>query len=562
MSWEEQEEQRRKDELERQKQVQKPVSSSKNEQQEKNIDDIKNSLHLLQQIITKGIDNLLKDIKENTKETKKANDKDNNKQIISQDGLNKALNKIGGTLDNLIDGNLKGIASNFAEGAGRLGVIAAGIIKGLELANKITEKQAEINKTSYLLGGEGGTNFGGPAIARKQALLSGMFGYIDVSKENINRYAQELSGNYALNLMSNEDLTRTTRVKAALEGTLGALGVNAQSINQLQFNASQRYNIENDQFGGLYSNLSKSQIKSTMPMQKFIDGLNAMSNQSIKYNGSLEYANGLLEKFGNEVNKGTISLESLTAVSSGIAHASVAQNAGLGAYLMQTGNLPPEAMKFAGSPLGLAGWMHANPENIGLQRGLENAVRTEAYNSGFTSKEELQSYFRMRYAGFGFNLDQKQYEKLAAGESLTPDDIKKMVEGSNKNQEQEFYKKASDYYDKTTSLFKNVENITTVVTNSFLLNPEKTMIGLGKILNETKPGEIAGENLKEKGISLAKNAGLGALHAALKLIPGTSSGLMLLDDIVDAIKAGVKEGAEEGTKNTKATVEVTNPGTI
>lgn len=558
-----QEEQRQKDALLQNRQQSQSVGSSqKIEQQQDKIADnteiIKNILQRLPDIITKGLESIKKEQEETKKKLEEEKTKDKTFFGTTSGGNLKALENI----NKVIDGNLSEVGKSFLAGSAKLNTAVTAIVTGLKLANRITEKQAEINRTSYLLGGQAGTYFGGAAIERRQSLYSGLFGLASLSKENENRYAQELSNRYALNLMSNEDLAKTARVKAGLEGTFGVLGVNSQSLDQLQFNAITRYGIETNQFGSLYGNLSKAQNQSTLPMNKFIDNLNRMSESSIKYEGSLEYATGLLTKFGTEINKGTVSLASLTAFNRNIAFGSVQQNAGIAAQLMQTGNLPTEALQFAGDPLSLAGWLRNNAENPQVQRAMESMVRNEAENQGIFTQEGKQEYFRMRYSQLGINLDNDLYKKLASGQSLTADEIKEITT-TDAQSEREFYGKAKDFYDKTTSLGQNVEDILKVLSNSFLLNPTKilkegtdittniaTFGTSGALSNVTKQitgSETIGELVKASVASFIP--GFGPLLASI------ISSSAITNELKNAIKDGAKEGTKEGTQNTKIAVQ-------
>lgn len=554
-----QEEQRRKDALLQNRQQSQSVGSSpKMEQQQDKISDnteiIKDILQRLPDIITKGLESIKKEQEETKKKLEEERIKDKSFFGTTYSGNLKALENI----NKVIDGNLSEVGKSFLAGSAKLNTAVTAIVTGLKLANRITEKQAEINRTSYLLGGQAGAYFGGTAIERRQSLYSGMFGLTSLSKENENRYAQELSNRYALNLMSNEDLAKTTRVKAGLEGTFGALGVNSQSLDQLQFNAITRYGIETNQFGSLYGNLSKAQNQSTLPMNKFIDNLNRMSESSIKYEGSLEYATGLLTKFGKEINKGTVSLESLTAFNRNIAFGSVQQNAGIAAQLMQTGNLPTEALQFAGDPLSLAGWLRNNAENPQVQRAMESMVRNEAENQGIFTQEGKQEYFRMRYSQLGINLDNDLYKKLASGQSLTADEIKKITT-TDVQTEREFYDEAKKFYHKTSSLGENVSSIAKIISGSFLLNPLKTTAGgVDVISNIATFG--ASDKLSNASRQITGNENFGELVKAsiVSLIPfiGPILGPVMAsnaitDEIKNAIKEGAKEGTQEGTKDTK-----------
>lgn len=554
-----QEEQRQKDALLQNRQQSQSVGSSPKieQQQDKIVDNteiIKNILQRLPDIITKGLESIKKEQEETKKKLEEERIKDKSFFGTTYSGNLKALENI----NKVIDGNLSEVGKSFLAGSAKLNTAVTAIVTGLKLANRITEKQAEINRTSYLLGGQAGAYFGGTAIERRQSLYSGMFGLTSLSKENENRYAQELSNRYALNLMSNEDLAKTTRVKAGLEGTFGALGVNSQSLDQLQFNAITRYGIETNQFGGLYGNLSKAQNQSTLPMNKFIDNLNRMSESSIKYEGSLEYATGLLTKFGKEINKGTVSLESLTAFNRNIAFGSVQQNAGIAAQLMQTGNLPTEALQFAGDPLSLAGWLRNNAENPQVQRAMESMVRNEAENQGIFTQEGKQEYFRMRYSQLGINLDNDLYKKLASGQSLTADEIKKITT-TDVQTEREFYDEAKKFYHKTSSLGENVSSIAKIINGSFLLNPLKTTAGgVDVISNIATFG--ASDKLSNASRQITGNENFGELVKAsiVSLIPfiGPILGPVMAsnaitDEIKNAIKEGAKEGTQEGTKDTK-----------
>ncbi|MCM1260577.1 MAG: hypothetical protein NC222_06440 [Staphylococcus sp.] len=500
-----QEEQRRKDAMQQQ-QPQNNISS----ENEKNIEDIKDNTEIIRsvlsklpEIISKGLESIKKE-QEETKKKLDENKKNNNTNFeITSKGSLKALDKVSGTLNNLINGNLKGIASNFAKGAGAFSVAIQGVIKGLELANKITEKQATTNQQAMLLGANmsGAGFYNTNSYQRNLALMSGMFGQVSIDQKTQNRYAQELSQNYALNLVSNSELTQMSKAKSGMESVFGAFGVSSNDIDKLQFNLNKRYGIGNNQVGTFNEQmLMPAQQTSTLSMPKFIQNLNRMSDSSVKYNGQMEYSIGLLSKFGKEIDKGSVSIEGLTAVTRGIAFGSTQQNAGIGAYLMQTGNLPSESNKFAGDPLGLAGWVRNNAENPEVIRGIENAVRTEAKNKGVNSPEGMQEYFRMRFSSMGYNLDNELYKKLAAGESLTPDEIKKISQ-TDAQAERNFYDTAEKNYQLTSTLSTNVENIYKILSTSSILNPGKTLSAAAEI------PYFLGDEIYKKAVESSKNEG-------------------------------------------------------
>lgn len=539
-----QEEQRRKEAMQQQ-QPQNNATSQKSEKTEQNVEIIKNVLQKLPEIITKGLEAIKKEQEETKKKLEEEKQKDKSIFGTTHSGNLKALENI----NKVIDGNLAQVSKGFLEGAKHLNVAVTAIVTGLKLADKITAMQASINKEGYLLGASlSGENFYNKRAAeRGLALDAGMFGFKTLSTDNRNKYIQSLSSNYALNLMENNDITNLAKFKGGLEGTLGSLGVSSESLDKLQFNAIERYGINPNNPNDMYQQILAGQEKSRMPIQKFIDNINSISNQSIKYGGTLEYAEGLMAKFGKEVNKGTISLENLTAVSRGIANGSVQQNAGLASYLLQTGNLPAEAMKFAGSPLGLSGWIRNNAENNSVQRGLENAVRQEMAQMGLSDTESKQEYFRMRYSSFGFNLDKKQYEKLARGESLTPDDIKELVKNSKAEQEKDFYSAAKKYYQDTSSLGDNVRDILRLLMMRFSSDGS-----IAKFLKQSL-GEEAYKNVKEKTGSTGLAMTAQALKALSSVATATTPGGIPLVMANNKLEEAFWKLTESVDKNTTAT---------
>lgn len=387
------------------------------------------------------------------------------------------------SINQLVDGNIKGAISTFSNTLGKTTPLLAAFTKGIETANRMLEAQANMNRRNYLLGGNNNGGFVNPAAFRRnEQMLAGMFGLTQLSKENQTRFVNELSNNFALNTFSDSELGRATRFKGGLEGTFGALGVASSELNRLQFNAMNRYGItgEESQVNPMYSQLMRSQVNSGMAMPRFITSLNSISDITVQYGGRLETAAGLLSKFGKEVNKGTISIAQLTAISSGLAGGSVSQNAGLASQLLTTGNLPAEALKFAGSPLALSGWLRNNAENMGVQRGLERMVRNEASAAGLNSEEEKQEYFRMRYSQFGFNLSQRQYQILASGGSLTAKDIKQMTERPE-TEEDKFYKASEKFYQDTTGPFTNLKDIYNLLSNHWWFKTAKDVNNIEKV---------------------------------------------------------------------------------
>lgn len=463
-------------------------------------------------------------------EENKRRDEENAKKKEEQ--ISQRINAI----NQLIDGNVKQGLVDFAktfDDSGKLfgqkfSAWAQVIVKGIEIANKITERQAALNQTSILLGANtSNTDFYNTRSLEDRAVLSATLGAFRFNKEQQNQIIAEYGKTYDVNSIDRrENFNRIESIGAA-QKFFGARGVDVGNISTLAEGAYIREGISSQQFNSQnFQQIMQAQQQSGLSWNKFINVLNQVEKDGRALGMTFQDSLEKVAKFGKEIDKGTISLGNLSVYERGISGAAVPQNAGLGAMLLQTGNLPSEAMRFADDPLALSGWLRANSSNKQVQKGIENMVRNEAVNAGVTSKEGLGEFFRLRYSQLGFSLDKKQYEALAEGKSLTG-----TLKGTQSLEEinTNLLKEAEGTAKLTSSMSQDVRAIWDLLKDAAILKVGKSTESV------IKKGEELGSFVNKKATEWGANPyAAGALDMTAKSASYTSR-LLLGNAITDGI---------------------------
>ena len=361
----------------------------------------------------------------------------------------------------------------------------APIIDALKIVQALSIKQAEMNKSAYLTNQTVNSFWNTAGLKSKVQIETGMGGREVLDDERIQQYQTEFAKTYDILSPRGRNQIELAQIRSGLSTALGARGVSEDVIQRLTENLFIKQGRSGEEIDKrLFRLMQSNQLTSGLSPQKFYSNLNNLIEQGTKFGLTLEDAIGLLAKFGKQIDKGTISLSNLTAYSNTLSYGSVSQNAGLGAMLYQTGNLPAEALKYIGNPLSLGGWLRANSTNMQLQRGLENMVRGEASSMGLTDKYSLGEYFRMRYSSFGLNLDKEQYEKLARGGSLTKQDIETATKDPLINAINDLTTESRTIYTNTTDFKQNFEDMAKIIKDSTLLKIGRTAETFGNEFNQ------------------------------------------------------------------------------
>lgn len=395
------------------------------------------------------------------------------------------------------------------EFASKMGGVIGLVITAMKEADKLIARQAELNKIGYITAGNVDSFFNTRGLEAKFKIQSGMFNSESISDERINKYISEFSKNYSLYGPNARNLSDITQLRSNLQTSLGARGVDESIIEKFTENLIIKQNKSFEDFNNQFKQMQFLQMQSGLSPNKFYDNLNKLMEQGIKFGLTLEEATSYLTKFGKEIDKGTIDIGNLLVYGSTLTNQGVPQSAGLAAQLMQSGNLPIEAMRFAGSPLGLSGWLRANANSSSVQRGIENMVRTEAANSGLSSKEEIGEYFRLRYSQLGYNLNKEQYSKLAEGGSLTAKDLSDASAKDSENLSN-LRKDAASIYNNTSSFTQEFKDLSNFLKNAAVLKAGQTMeraiSDTKEIISDGKVGETLGYFIKYLGKDWTKFA--------------------------------------------------------
>lgn len=362
-------------------------------------------------------------------------------------------------LVNLLSGNLQGAFSSLINSLGKYGRI---VESGLKIANFAFEAQARNNRLTAQIG----AGYNNPQAALQ--FRGALYGFTNLSNENVQNYANYISENF--NTVGNPQLAiQRARMRAEF-GNYFQGRVSQGTTDTLLSNALRRGQISNlGTAGQLAQYIEQGALRSNVSQERFTRNINAVNDAVAQYEVDIEKVGGLMTKFGKEVDKGTISLQQLTAVQSSIAGGSTEQNAGLAALLMQSGRLPSDALKYAGSPLGLAGWLRRNAFRSDVIKGVEGQVRNEAYSIGLNNPLERSEYFRMRYQSLGYNISNKQAEILGQGGSLSAQDWKTIQAQGEKAEQarRDLQAKALDFYNEATTPGGKISDIYNLLSQHF-----------------------------------------------------------------------------------------------
>ena len=419
----------------------------------KTFDLVNRQLKLQKEIIEKLVKTNKDALQEKLKEIKSIE-----KEIEKREKLNKTIEKSADGITKLFSGDLKGGLTSFISGLKGAGVILA----GLKIAGAAFEAQARNNLLSAQIGG----GFNNPNIATGFRLSLGR--YTSLDNANVENYANYVSQNF--NTVGSPERANQLASMRAQASNYFQGRVSQGTLDALLPSAIRRGQVQNlGMAGQLVQYIEQGAQKTGVSQDRFVKNLGAVNDAVAQYEVDIEKVGGLLSKFGKEVDKGTISLQQLVAVQNAIAGGSTEQNAGLGALLLQSGRLPADAMKYAGNPLALAGWMRANAFRSDVVKGVEGQVRNEAYSMGLNDPLARSEYFRMRYQSWGYNISNEQAKQLGQGGSLSAKDWEKIqAEGiANAEARETLASKAQEFFVETTTPLKLIENIYLLLKDHF-----------------------------------------------------------------------------------------------
>lgn len=455
-----------------------------------NIITIKEILQSNNKIESKSLKNEEQD--KNKKEQDRAKIEQRHQQLITS--LRSFSGDIKSSISSLTNAGLNKISDLLGAG-GKIGMLAQAAFEaarvGVKLSFAIDQMQKQRN-IEYLkmhsLSSAGDPNFVAKANQYYMRMLDRGIDY-GMNKDEVKAVMQELGSSMNMKRLKDHEQLNTAF------DYFGIANKNFRAAAGSGF--SELYKTMLAQGGlsstGAFANLNafnRSFEYSSLGNEKSLQLSKQLYESNRRFNMSMNSAAGYINKFNNELQRGTSTLSDITAVRTTLKTKGSGDLAGLGQMIVNMGLGTDEMNKAAGNPFALAEILRkGEPETINrLQQAMDKIAENGGYGIG---KQGRSEHLRTLWSNFGFSLNEDIINKLTAGDTITGYDLgfkKKKGETPEQAKEREAREfadlmlkvnretvSASDTYE--AQMLKLVENISTY------LGKEQDDLIKGKTIN-------------------------------------------------------------------------------
>lgn len=365
--------------------------------------------------------------------------------------------------------------------------IFAAIVDGYKIADKMMKSQATRNEALYAVKGENKGGFWNVDATQLVAATNASLLRYGYSKKESMQMLYDQGRMYNTRDMSNAQIANRAQMHGAWESFLGKQGVSADTSRSILEGLYKREGLtDTDINRRILDNFQKQMRKSGMSAENFAKAVLELEKRGRALGETFSSAASKVAKHGKAVESGTVSWENITTYRDKLVNADTGTLAGLATEMAYAGKLPSDMTNLIGQPLQLAGVMRARMTGAGgekIARGLEEKVREEAKMQGFTQRESMGEYFRMRYGQMGFNLSKAQYEALGRGETLTTGKYGSLT--SEEENQRTLDAAAQQAYQDTSSISENVGAILGVLQDLYTYNTQNAFkTGINKAIEK------------------------------------------------------------------------------
>ena len=201
-------------------------------------------------------------------------------QILLEKKIKEKQSKQIDGINQLIEGNIKGAISSFtnsfAEGTKLFGIKLSAwgmaLEKGIEIAERISKRQAQMNTNSIILGANASNmSFFNTRGLEDQAALTTTLGVYRYNQEQRNQIASDYARTYNTGKNRKQDFERIESI-GALQKYLGVRGVETGAASSLAEGAFIREGVSTQQFNNQnFQQILQAQQQSGLSWNKFIN---------------------------------------------------------------------------------------------------------------------------------------------------------------------------------------------------------------------------------------------------------------------------------------------------
>lgn len=312
---------------------------------------------------------------------------------------------------------LKGLSGTIGKLGSVLSFIIPAIDQGIKNAIFLEKNQIETNKRYLSIRGISSLNQGS-FFGNKQNNFERMVE--DIGKTPYKTYSTEETWNTLMNMGKYYNTAQLNATELYQRGrdTLRLNNINPALSDIYNQMFAKGQGNRNQIMSSLDMYLYKFE-KNSLGLDKSLQQTKQLQDINSKYGFTINQAAGYINKFNEQLQKGTLSLQDLTILPQTLQNASMAQNAGLGQEMLNAGFGTKRLRQAAGNPILTAAIMrNAGDEEL---EAMQNYFKFLMNSTGFTGtpeeRAEMLGFMFQNRAGINLNKEQKNI--LAKGGTIT-----------------------------------------------------------------------------------------------------------------------------------------------
>lgn len=430
----------------------------------------------------------LKDILKNTKNDlyQKIFNSTNFQKLKENTNFENILSSTFNGVKNFAD-QLKMLEGNIGKFGAMLGTITIAIDQGIKNAIFLERNQIATNQRYLAIRGISSLNQG-QFFGTQQNQFERMVETIGKTPDKT--YSTEETWQTLMNMNKYYNTAKLSQSALFQRGRdtlrLGNISENLSDMYNQMLGRSQ--GTRNQVMNSLDMYLAKFE-KNSLGLDKSLQQTKQLQDINAKYGFTMNQAAGYVNKFNDQLQKGTLSLQDLTILTSTLKSGSMAQNAGLGQEMLNAGFGTKRLRQAAGNPILTAAIMRnaGNDELEAMQDYFQFLMNSTGFNGTPEERAEMLGFMFQNRAGITLNDEQRKI--LAKGGKITA----RALQAPDYNQSSDFSVDYSKLSNTLTSAEQNLTSSVDDISESLKKGKENLLITLNELNGSI--GEMASDIL-------------------------------------------------------------------